>query len=221
MYAESLNSDPAQTELLRRYATSLSASLPPAQAAEQCSALASTAPPLRNNPWLEVEETGLKLMAGDGKSAKALKQRLSQSESSEAPLLSGRLGWWYYRSGDPQTAIELLTLSVEQRPQAKWLSADLGWALQALKKYESASQMFYQSNDSSDSRRRAESSMGIAVTEWNQEFHQQALPNYRNAVADRSAWANSKWITALYGPQVAATTDAIRIDIQQSRSLEH
>jgi len=220
-YAESLKGDPSQSELLMRYATSLSASLSPAQAAEQFSALASTVPPVRDNPWFEVEQTGLKLMAGDAASAKALDQRLSKSDGPDAPLLSGRLGWWHYRSGEPQAAADLLTLSVEQRPQAKWLSADLGWALQALKKYESASQMFYQSNEFNDPHRRAESSMGIAVTEWNQQFHEQSLPNYREAVAARSAWANPQWVTALYGPQVAATTRAIRTDIEQRKNAKH
>ncbi len=221
MYAQSLRADPKQPDLARRYAMALSASLSPAQAAEQFSALTNTSQSLRDDPWFEVEQTGLKLMAGDSASAKALRQRLSQSGSTDAPLLSGRLAWWHYRSGDARTAADLLTMSVEQRPQIKWLSADLGWAFEALKRYESASQMFYQANQFNDRSLRAESSMGVALTEWNQEQHDRALANYRNAVAARSAWANQQWITALYGPAVAATTQAIHAEVERRRQAEH
>jgi hypothetical protein len=66
----------------------------------------------------------------------------------------------------------------------------------------------------------AESDMGVAVTAWNQELRDQALPNYRAAVARRSAWGNQQWVTALYGPQVGATTQAIHTQLVRRKKAE-
>lgn len=121
MYGQSLRLDPKRAHLTTRYATALSASLPAQQALAQYSELANDAPALRDAPWFAVEEAGLKLMTGDVTVVKALAQQLTKAENADAPLSQGRLGSWYYRFGDPQSAADLIGLSVEQLPQVKWL----------------------------------------------------------------------------------------------------
>ena len=187
MYGQTLQLDPKQAHVAAGYATALSASLPAQQALAQYSELPNAAPALRDAPWFVVEQTGLKLMTGDMTAAKALAQQLSKEENADAPLLQGRLGWWYYRFGDLQSAADLIGLSVEQRPQVKWLSAELGWTLAAQKKYISAKQSFYQAGGTDNTYTRADSEMGIAVAAWNQSQPDEAVPSYRLAVRLRSA----------------------------------
>lgn len=220
IYGRSLRLDPKQENLAARYATALSASLPARQALEQFSEVLNASPELSGTPWFVVEQDGLKLMTGNVTAAKALEKRLAEAESPDAPILQGRLGWWYYRFGDVQRAADLIGQSVEQRPQANWLHVKLGWALAAQKKYQSAQQSFYQASGANDAHVRAESSMGVAVTAWNQNQPNLALPNYRVAVSARSAWASPQWTAALYGPQVAASTQAIRAEIERRKKAE-
>lgn len=220
IYGEWLRLDPKQAHLTGRYATALSASLPAQQALAQYSELPNAAPAVRDAPWFVVEQAGLKLMTGDMTAAKALAQQLIKAENADAPLLQGRLGWWYHRFGDLQSAADLSELSVEQRPQVKWLSVELGWTLAAQKKYLSAKQSFYQAVDASDTDTRADSEMGIAVAAWNQSQPDEAVASYRAAVGLRSAWANPQWVAALYGPQVAASTQAIGAEDERRKKAE-
>ncbi|HME34475.1 MAG TPA: M48 family metalloprotease [Candidatus Sulfotelmatobacter sp.] len=220
MYGQSLRLDPKQEHLTAHYATALSASLQAQQALARYSELPNTAPELRDAPWFVVEQAGLKLMTGDVTVAKALAQQLTKVENAAAPLLQGRLGWWYYRFGDLQNAADLIGLSVEQRPQVKWLSAELGWTLAAQKKYISAKQSFYQAGGATDTHTRADSEMGIAVAAWNQIQPDEAVPSYRAAVRLRSAWANPRWVAALYGLQVAASTQAIGAEDERRKKAE-
>jgi hypothetical protein len=194
-----------------RYASSLAASLPAQEAAARYAEWLRSAPlstPVLD--WFMVEEAGLKLLSGDFAAAKTLEQSLSKSENTDAPLVQARLGWWYYRANKAQVAADLIGLAVEQRPQIGWLSAKLGWALAAQKKYESAQQRFYAVGNSGGRDGRAEAQMGLAVTEWEAKEPELALTNYRAAVLDRAAWGNPRWVAALYGEAVVASVQAIR-----------
>jgi Tfp pilus assembly protein PilF len=210
-YRQSLTFEPKQKVIATRYATSLAASLPaPEAAARYAGWLDSVAPAAPDLDWFMVEEVGLKLLAGDAVAAKSFEQTLVKSENADIPLVQGRLGWWYYRANNAQTAADLIGLAVEQRPQAGSLSAKLGWALAAQKKYESAQQRFYAANNDAGSDARAEAQMGLAVTAWEAKEPDLALTNYRAAILEHRAWGNPQWVAALYGQPVAASVQAIR-----------
>ena len=210
-YRQSLTLEPKQKVIAARYASSLAASLPaPEAAAHYAEWLNSAAPAAPDLDWFTVEEVGLKLLAGDAVTAKSFGQTLVKSENADIPLVQARLGWWYYRANNAQTAADLIGLAVEQRPQVGSLSAKLGWALAAQKKYESAQQRFYAANNDAGREARAEAQIGLAVTAWEAKEPELALPNYRAAILERAAWNNSQWVAALYGQPVAASVQAIR-----------
>ncbi|MFZ0913620.1 MAG: M48 family metalloprotease [Candidatus Korobacteraceae bacterium] len=210
-YRQSLTFEPKQKVIAARYATSLAASLPaPEAAAHYAEWLDSAAPAAPDLDWFMVEEVGLKLLAGDAAAAKTFAESLAKSENADAPLVQARLGWWYYRANNAQTAADLIGLAVEQRPQIGSLSAKLGWALAAQKKYESAQQRFYAANNDTGSDARAEAQMGVAVTAWEAKEPDLALTNYRAAILEHRAWGNPQCVAALYGQPVAASVQAIR-----------
>jgi predicted Zn-dependent protease len=211
MYAKSLQLNPQQDAVAQKYATSLSASLPPEQAAAQYSRwLESTPPAIQNNPSFLVEQVGLRLLGGDTQPAKTFAEELAKSEIDNAPVLIGRLGWWYFRANDLPTAETTLQSAIEQRPQMGFISCKLGWALMAQKKFQSAHERFEMAAGDSDPLLRAEAQMGQAVAEWDTKQPDLALVHYRSAVNDRKAWRNSQWIAALYGPAISASVQAMQ-----------
>ena len=210
-YRKSLDVNPQQKSIAQRYASSLSASAVAHEAAVQYGAWLAAAPDaVRESAGFAVEEVGLKLLAGDAEQARHFAELAAQSASEDAPLIQGRLGWWYYRAGDAAAAEKLLTSSVEQRPQDAWLNAKLGWSLAVQKKYESAQQRFSEAGQTSDPSMQAESDMGLAVTAWQARQPQIALEHYRNAVLARSVWKNPQWTAALYGSAVSSTVSSIQ-----------
>ena len=216
MYGKALRLDPKQDQVVVLYAAALSAALPAQQALARFSEAADAAPALRERPWFAEEQAGLKLMSGDTSAARSLAQELANSDAAQAPMLLGRLGWWYYRFGDLATASELISEAVEQRSQVAWLDAKLGWVLVAQRKYWSAQQQFDDIRPD-DAPTRAETEMGIAVSAWDQDKRNLAISDFRWAVSLRPAWLNPQWVTALYGPQVSATTQAIRTESEKQK----
>ena len=217
MYGRALRLDPKRDQLTVLYGSALSASLPAKEALAQFSDTAEAAPVLRERGWFLEEQAGLKLMTGDGAAAHSLAAELRSSEAEAAPMLLGRLGWWYYRFGDLTTAADLIGQAVEQRPQVAWIDAKLGWVLIAQKKYESAQRRFEGIGRTDDARSRAEIEMGIAVAAWLQDRPDVAVSSLRWATHQRSAWLNPPWVTAIYGPQAAATVQAIYAESERQK----
>ncbi len=221
-YRKSLDLKPKQEVIAQRYATTLAASLDAHQAAQQYGSWLASAPEdVRESPGFAIEEVGLKLLSGDAEQPKHFAELVAQSDKEDAPLIQGRLGWWYYRAGDAETAEKLLTSSVEQRPQDGWLNMKLGWALTVQKKYESAQQRLYAGASDADQRIKADAEMGLAVTEWQARQREMSLDHYRNAVVDRKAWSNPQWVTALYGGAVSSTVSVLRQEDETQRNVSH
>lgn len=221
-YRKSLNLNPKQQVIAQRFATSLGASLDPRQAVQQFGAWFVFAPAeVRESAGFAVEDIGLKLLAGDTEQAKQFAELAARSDKEDAPLIQGRLGWWYYRASDVETAEKLLTSSVEQRPQDGWLNMKLGWAMAVQKKYESAQQRFYASATDADQHIKADSEMGLAITEWQSRQREVALDHYRSAIADRKAWGNPQWVTALYGSAVSSTVSSLQQEDDRQRNVSN
>ncbi len=214
-----LRLDPKQDQIAVMYATALSASLSPQEALSRFIDLASATSSL-GMPWYAEEQAGVKLMTGDTAAAKSLALQLSKSEDADAPILLGRLGWWYYRFGDLTTASDLIGQAVEQRSQIDWLSSKLGWVLIAQRKYASAEERFQAIGRAEDSHTRSECFMGIAVSSWNQNDPDPAVSNFRWAVNLRAAWLNPQWVAALYGPEVARATQAIHAESERRKKAQ-
>lgn len=219
MFGEVLRLDPKQDQIAVMYAAALSATLPAKDALARFTDVADATSSL-GRPWFAEEHAGLVLMTGDTAAAKSLAQELSRSEDADAPILRGRLGWWYYQFGDLTTAAELIGQAVEQRSQIDWLSSKLGWVLIAQKKYASARQRFYEIGRAEDNHTRSESLMGIAVSAWNQDQPDPAVSNFRWAVDLRAAWLNPRWVAALYGPEVARVTQAIHAESERRKKAQ-
>ena len=220
MYGRALRLDPMQDQVSVLYGSALSASSPAKEALARYAEVAVVIPELRERAWFAEEQAGLKLMTGDASPAHALAQQLENSEAEAGPILLGRLGWWYYRVGDITTAADLIGQAVEQRPQVAWLSTKLGWVLIAQKKYESAQQRFYRIERPDDARTRAEIEMGLAVAAWSQGQPDLAIANFRWASEQRAAWLNPQWVTALYGPQISAATQAIHAQSERQKKAQ-
>src|SRR5262249_54004816 len=96
-YRKSLELNPKQEVISQRYAAALGASLDPRQAAQQFGSwLGVTPEEVREGAGFAVEDVGLKLLAGDTEQAKRFAELAAQSDKEDAPLIQGRLGWWYY-----------------------------------------------------------------------------------------------------------------------------
>jgi hypothetical protein len=90
----------------------------------------------------------------------------------------------------------------------------------AQKKYESAQRRFNDIPRPDDAHERAEIDMGIAVAAWLQGQPDLAVSNLRWAENQRSAWLNPNWVTAIYGPQVAATVQAIHAQSEHQKKAQ-
>jgi len=220
MYGRALRLDPKQDQASVLYASALSASLPAKEALARYTETAEAMPELRERSWFAEEQAGLKLMTGDAAAARSLAQQMRSSDVEAAPILLGKLGWWFYRFGDLTTAAELIGQAVEQRPQIAWLGAKLGWILIAQKKYESAEHRFKGIERSDDAHTRAEVEMGIAVAAWNEGRQDVAISNFRWASGQRAAWLNPQWVTALYGPQISATIQSIKAESERQKKAQ-
>ena len=116
-YRQSLAFGPSQKAIAARYATSLAASVSAQAAAAHYSEWSrSAAPAAPDLDWFVVEEVGLQLLAGEAAPAKTFEQILAKSENADAPLIQARLGWWYYRANNAETAAELIAYGQEIRP---------------------------------------------------------------------------------------------------------
>ena len=220
MYGRALRLDPKQDQVTVLYASALSASLPAREALAKYTEMADAVLQLRERAWFSEEQSGLTLMTGDVSAPHALAQELESSDAEAAPILLGRLGWWYYRFGDIATAGDIIGRAVEQRPQVTWLSAKLAWTLIAQKKYESAQQRLRSIESPQDDRTRAEIEMGIAVSSWNEGQPDPAISNFRGAVGKRAAWLNQQWVSELYGPEVSGTIQEIHAQSERQKRTQ-
>jgi predicted Zn-dependent protease len=208
LYRKSLDIEPGQAEVPTSYAVALAASRSARDASEQYGEWLRTLMPEAVPDSARAEDAGLKLLAGDRSPAKNLASSAS-SASDEKPFSEARLGWWYARAGDQQTAAELIGAALELRPQNALMANMLAWVLVAQQKYRSAEMAIVRVAGSE----AAEASMLRAVIGWEtKERPELAARNYAIAAAARKAWANPRWVTGLYGAKVEATVAAIRAE---------
>jgi predicted Zn-dependent protease len=168
-----------------------------------------------NSPQVIDTLTGLQLLAGESDAADATYNQLRNHVDSNAPDRLASLGWWYYISGNPDRASEMLGSATQQRPSNPVYLVNFAWTLIELHRYADALNNLriaanYRTTDtgskSQDEALSAEISMGTAVAYWLADNRDNAIVAYQSAINSQPAWANREW----YGPQYSLTvTNAI------------
>ncbi len=164
---------------------------------------------------IDVAAAGLALRAGDPESARKLEVELGQSGDGRAPMWIGELGWWHYRVGDYQRAVELLSDASQQRPSDTELGLQLAWAQIEIRRYGDALQMVQ--NTGYAAGIESEKAMLRAVARWQAQEQDQALADFNLALAGEPEWGNSSWVRALYSPLVAQSIQGMQAERERRK----
>jgi len=164
---------------------------------------------------IDVAAAGLALLAGDPEPARKLEVELRQSGDGRAPLWIGDLGWWHYRDGNYQKAVELLSDASQQRPSDIELRLQLAWAQIEIRRYGDALQMVQ--NTGYAAGFEPEKAMVRAVARWQAQEQDQALVDFNAALAGEPEWENSSWVKPLYSPLVAQSIQEMQAERERRR----
>ncbi len=157
---------------------------------------------------------GLRLLAGDESQAQSiLDQGRKSASGGPAPEVQGALGFWYYRAGRSDRAVELLGNALEQRPGNRAYQLQLGWSLIELGKLQSAIQ-------SLSARAGTDGAMGVAVANWLAGEREAALANFQLGSGTQPYWLNPRWVRALYRPTVARCVNEMQAEHQRRLAAE-
>jgi predicted Zn-dependent protease len=166
---------------------------------------------------VDVAAAGLALLAGDPEPAHKLEVELRQSNSNDvrAPMWIGELGWWHYRDGNYQRAVELLSDAWQQRPRDTELGLQLAWAQIEIRRYGDALQMVQ--NTGYAAGIEPEKAMARAVAHWQAQEQDQALADFNVALVGKPEWGNSNWVKALYSPLVAQGIKEMQAELERRK----
>jgi predicted Zn-dependent protease len=164
---------------------------------------------------VDVAAVGLALLAGDREPARKLEVELMQSGDGRAPLWIGELGWWHYRDGNYQKAVELLSDASQQRPSDTELGLQLAWALIETRRYGDALQMVQNAGYAAGIE--PEKAMVRAVARWQAQDQDQALIDANVALLGEPEWGNLNWVKALYSPLVAQSIRGMQAERERRR----
>lgn len=212
LLALSLTAENAKT-----YATSLSAADRQTASGEFRRWAGSVAPepPSGTN----ILQAGLDLLAGNPTAAHQLATQLrSTPQDGSVPISLGELGWWFYRAGDYQSALDLLSDAVQQRPGDLRLAVDLAWTQIEVRRNSDALQsltLIYEQN-----RTKPEKIMARAAAEWQAQQKDDALRDFADALAGQPEWGNPQWIGALYSPHVVSLIRDMQSEQERRRKTQ-
>lgn len=162
---------------------------------------------------LDVEEAGLRLLAGAPQESRKLEEELNRTgnvievtQTGEPlnPIWLGDLGWWHYLAGDYQKAVDLLSAAVQQRPQNPSVRSQLAWAQAEVRRYADALQTTQQVPGVNP--------MARAVVLWLSQEREEGLYGFKAALRSQPEWGNPAWVKALYSPTVAQSVQEMRAE---------
>ena len=204
-YRKLLEKDPNQLHFVASYAAALAAADRRSAAGEFSKWLQSL--PREQPRNAQVEQIGLKLLAGDAAAAQKFEEQLRVSSDERAPDYLGELGWWYYLAGDYAHASQLLDETVQQRPGDVNMWLHRAWAEIEVKRFSDAIQTVnngtWESGGAYRENPEGERAMAQGIAFWQAKETDPALRDFDRAIATQPEWGNSKWVQALYSPLVA------------------
>jgi tetratricopeptide (TPR) repeat protein len=152
---------------------------------------------------------------------------VSPNAASLPPGLRGRYGWWFYGSGQYDSAVNWLQSAVEELPSDPILQTRLGWVLieqrnleAAIGRFESPANGYHSPEYGSPNQRRRlfhEKRMGLAVAEWQAQQFDRAMSGFASAAIAQPEWLNPQWVGALYSPGVAKTIEEMKVEQKKRR----
>jgi predicted Zn-dependent protease len=164
---------------------------------------------------IQVELAGLRLYTGDDKSARHYADYIRAGKWGEIPLVGlDRIGFWYYRAGHAQQAVDLLPRLVGVTPDSQDVILELAWAQLDYGAGQAAAAGFRNwRGNSNEWRPRADASpVGMAISSWLMGEREDAL-RWFTATQQRPEWLDAKWVGALY----PANTARIAADVERER----
>jgi predicted Zn-dependent protease len=172
----------------------------------------------------EVEETGLRLLAGDFAAAHKYEEELQGGADNWAPDYQGELGWWYYLAGDYTRASQLLAAAVQQRPGDAKLSIRHAWTEIEIRRYSDAIQTVNNGRSESglpyEEFPQGDRAMAQAVAFWLAKQSEEALRDYDRAMAGQPEWGNPRWVRALYSPLVAQSVQEMHDERERQKKAK-
>ena len=154
---------------------------------------------------IQVELAGLRLYTGDDKAARRYADYIRAGKWGEIPLVDlDRIGFWYYRAGHAEQAVDLLPRLVGVTPDSQDVILELAWAQLEYGASQAAAAGFRNWRGSAaEWRPRADSPpMGLALSSWLMGQHEDAL-RWFTATQQRPEWLNPRWVGALYPSNTA------------------
>jgi len=159
---------------------------------------------------LQVPMAGLLLFAGEPDAAiRAVDSAHENAGNGWSPIWLGKLGWWYYLSGNYQKASDLLSEATQQRPGDTQLWIRLAWTQIEIRRFSNAVQVVA---NSPSEKWQAERAMSVAVAFWQAKEPDEALSSFSGAVANQPEWENPAWVKALYSPLAAQSVSEMQAE---------
>ena len=165
-----------------------------------------------------VSEAGLELLNGAPEAARRLEGELSRSSDSTAPLYVAESAWWEYLAANYDMSVELLTEAHQLRPGDGSVTVPLAWSLIEVRRYADALQILESS--AYEPNIQPEKMMARAVARWQAQQHDEALVDFRSAVAGQPEWENSNWVHALYSPLVAQSIREMQAERERRKKAK-
>jgi len=160
------------------------------------------------------ELAGLRLFSGDDKQTRRYADYIRAGHWTDIPVVGlHRIGWWYYRAGRAQEAVELLSKLVGVTPDSEEVILDLAWAQLEAGASPQAAAGFRRSRGSSQSewRPRADDPvMGLALAAWLTRQQEEALREFGAESQQRPEWQNAAWVGALYPQNTARLAEDVK-----------
>ena len=204
--------------VLRRYADSFSAARISQRGAREFEAWTANyqeaAPALAID--LRVEAAGLMAMTGEDAAAKTLISEAQEpGQDSISPESVGRLGWWYYRTGNYGLASRLLHQSLVARPGNSAIQIAMAWVELEQDRFDLAARHFTASlRDTSWNS----PIMGRALAHWRAHQIDDALEDFESVTKNAPEWRNPHWVSALFPTSVARDVAALDSEWQRRQS---
>lgn len=228
IFAKALEKTPYDDELVATYGDALAARHTPAQSLQEFEAWIAKHQELKWRLAPRVELAGLTLAAPGEAAAEAVIAPLKAGPNADLPAeMRGRWGWWYYRAGKFDRAVELLTSAVQERPADAKMQVQLGWVLIEQHNLEGAIERFDTAERQPPSvglggwNRRArllqEMRIGRAVAEWQAQQIERAVGEFAGASMAQPEWLNPEWVAALYSPGAAKTIEELKAEQKKRR----